>query len=98
MKPPSGPNKTNPIQTQYQNRSQMPVLRGQIICSLFSALCPLSSVFCLLPSVHGNEHKGKEQTEEFTQVLLSKIPARAAIFNPIKKLTIAWTGANLNER
>jgi len=87
-----------------------------------------------LPSVHGHVHKSEEQTEEFTQFLLAKIPgfrygiihllmlkfskisiisilrkakltkyrwkitSAAAIFNPIKKLTITRMGDNLKGR
>ncbi|MBA7479991.1 hypothetical protein ES707_15435 [subsurface metagenome] len=61
------------FQTAHLLVNRMSKVRCHIICSLFSALCLLPSVFCLLSMA-------------------------AAIFNPIKKLTIARTGANLKDR
>jgi hypothetical protein len=56
--------KTKPKQTQLKSCPERS--RISVFCLLFSVLCPLSSV-------HGNENKGREQTEEFTQVLFMKI-------------------------
>ena len=92
----------------YENKhnwtiSQNKPNQTQFFTPLFRVLYTLRGpVFCPLSSVHGQEHKGKEQTEEFTQVLLAKyrwkITPAAVIFNPIKKLTTTRMVANLKFR
>ncbi len=104
-------------QTQSQNRSPMPDVRGQIsvFCLLFSVFCPrrllidpMLPLYKLSNVQYYSRHNFKVKLSKISIISILrqakltkyrwKIMPATAIFNPIKKLTIAWTGANLKGR
>ncbi len=94
MKPPSGSKKTNPIKPNFK--------RGRLLIDPMLPLYKLSNV------QYYSRHNFKVKLSKISIISILrqakltkyrwKIMPIEAIFNPIKKLTIAWTGANLKGR
>ena len=94
MRPPSGPKKTNPNKPNFK--------RGRLLIDPMLPLYKPGNV------QYYSRHNFKLKFPKISIISILrpakltkyrwKITPAAAIFNPIKKLTIAWTSANLKGR